>query len=270
VSLSAYLRRIGFEQRPRPDLDTLRRLHRAHLQAIPYENLDVQLGRGASRDPQAIFDKLVTRRRGGWCYEMCGLHAWALESIGFAVTPLAGGVGRRDRGEASVGNHLVLLVELDRPYLADVGFGNGLLEPIPIVDGERARQGIFEYSVERLDDAWWRLHNPTQTGAESYDFTLARADEALLDERCAWQQTSPDSPFVQNVVVQRHVADGLVMLRGKVLTRITAAGAAARDLASAEEYVDTLVDVFDLRVPEAATLWPAIEQRHATWERSRS
>jgi N-hydroxyarylamine O-acetyltransferase len=266
MDLGAYLERIGFEGKPQVDLDTLGRLHRAHLQAIPYETFDVALGRGASRDPELIFDKLVTRRRGGWCYEMCGLFAWALGEIGFAVTPLAGGVERVTRGDSAVGNHLVLLVDLDRRYLCDVGFGDGLLEPIELVPGV-CRQTFLEFRLELLDagrgdPAWWRLHNHPEGAASSFDFQLDRAEEALLDERCRWLQTSLESSFVQNVVAQRHVQDGLVMLRGKVLKRVTEAGVTRRELGSGTDLVETLAEVFDLHLPEAAGLWPAIEARH--------
>ena len=266
MDLGAYLTRIGFEGSPRVDRDTLGRLHRGHLQSIPYENFDVALGRGASRDLELVFDKLVTRRRGGWCYEMCGLFAWAIGELGFAVTPLAGGVERVTRGDSAVGNHLVLLVDLDRRYLCDVGFGDGLLEPIELVPGVY-RQTFLEFRLELLgagqgDGAWWRLHNHPEGGASSFDFQLDRAEESLLDERCLWLQTSPESSFVQNVVAQRHVGDGLVMLRGKVLKRVTEAGVTRRELGSGDELVETLAEVFDLDLPEAAALWPAIEARH--------
>jgi N-hydroxyarylamine O-acetyltransferase len=249
------------------DSETLRGIHRAHLLAIPYEALDVSLGRGASRDPDVVFDKLVTRRRGGWCYEMCGLLGMALTEIGFDVTPLAGGVERVVRGDSAVGNHLVLLVKLDEQYLCDVGFGDGLLEPIRLEPGI-VRQTFLEFRLEQLGSeeaktAWWRLHNHPEGGASSFDFQLTRADEALLDERCLWLQTSPDSSFVQNVVCQRHVPDGLVMLRGKVLKRVTAEGVTRAELGSPDELVQTLAEVFDLDLPEAVTLWPAIEARHA-------
>jgi N-hydroxyarylamine O-acetyltransferase len=266
VELAAYLERIRFEGAPQVDLDTLRRLHVGHLRSIPYENVDVALGRGSSRDLEVIFDKLVTRRRGGWCYEMCGLLAWALDEIGFEVTRLAGGVERVVRGDSAVGNHLVLLVNLDRPYLCDVGFGDGLLEPVELEPGV-VRQTFLEFRLEQLDvgqngGAWWRLHNHAEGAASSFDFQLNRADEALLDERCLWLQTSPESMFVQNVVCQRHVPDGLVMLRGKVLKRVTVHGVTRRELGSPAELVETLAGVFDLDLPEAATLWPAIEARH--------
>ena len=135
MDLKAYLDRIGFAGEPRPDLATLSALHRAHLMAIPYESLDVQLGRPLTPDPDAAFEKIVVRRRGGWCYEMNGLFGLALEAIGFRVTRLAGGVMREVLGDVQVGNHLVLRVDLDRPWIADVGFGDGTLEPFPLQAG---------------------------------------------------------------------------------------------------------------------------------------
>src|SRR5260370_5373273 len=96
--LSAYLQRIGYDRPVRTDLETLIGLHRAHLLNITYENLDIHLGRRLSLDPAAIFDKLVTGRRGGWCYEMNGLLAWALREIGFEMTLLAGTLGRPAQG----------------------------------------------------------------------------------------------------------------------------------------------------------------------------
>ena len=92
VELAHYLERIGHGWHVRPKLPTLRSLHRAHVSAIPFENLDVQLGLTPSLEPEAIYAKLVERRRGGWCYEMNGLFGAALQAIGFDVTRLACGV----------------------------------------------------------------------------------------------------------------------------------------------------------------------------------
>src|SRR3954471_15025485 len=103
MDLKAYFGRIGYVGEPRVDLATLRALHRAHLLAIPYENLDVQLGRPLTTDPAAAYDKIVRRRRGGWCYEMNGLFGWALETVGFSVMRMAGGAMRELRGDMAVG-----------------------------------------------------------------------------------------------------------------------------------------------------------------------
>ena len=261
MRLQDYLDRIKFEGAARPDLDTLKRLHRGHVENIPYENLDVQLARKVSRDPAAIFDKLVTRRRGGWCYEMNGLLSWALGEIGFKHTRMAGGVVRALRGDEMIGNHLVLWVHLDRPYVADVGFGDGLIEPVPIVQGP-IHQLFSKFSLEDLGQGWWRFHNDPRGGAPSFDFELKRADEALLDERCAWLQSHPDSLFVQNAVVQRYLPDRFAMMRGRVLKTVNDAGVVSSEIGSADEYVATLEGVFGLKLPQARAIWPKIEERH--------
>ena len=260
MKLQDYLDRIGFSGTPQPDLDTLTRLHRGHVTHIPYENLDVQFGRSVSRAPEAIFNKLVTRRRGGWCYEMNGLMSWALDEIGFKVTRMAGGVRRAQVGDWAVGNHMVLLVHLDRPYMADAGFGDGLIEPVPVAVGE-IRQGPFTFHLEDLGDSWWRFHGDARGNAMSFDVQTKPADEALFDDRCAWLQSAPESPFVQNAVVQRHLHGKHAALRGKVL-RTAGETVETRELASADDLIETLNGVFGLDLPDARDLWPKIEARH--------
>jgi N-hydroxyarylamine O-acetyltransferase len=262
MDLAAYFERIGFTGQARPDAATLIALHRAHLLAIPYENLDVQLGRPVVVDPEAAFEKIVIRRRGGWCYEMNGLFGLALETIGFKVTRLAGGVVRSLMGEVMVGNHLVLRVDLDgQPWIADVGFGDGVLEPFPLQEGP-VRTGGFEYRMEPLDGGWWRFHNHALGGAPDFDFVLEAADPELLASQCQWLQTSPESPFVLNATAQRHRSGEILILRGRVFKRVRPDGFEDHLVASADEWVDILAREFDLDLPEAATLWPRIAARH--------
>ena len=262
MNIDAYLARIGLDRRPPPTLEGLRQVHRAHLLAIPYENLDVQLGRPVTVERPAIYDKIVNRRRGGWCYEMNGILGWALVALGFRVTRATGAVVRALKGAFSEGNHLVLRVDLEEgAWLADVGFGDGPRDPIAIVEGPFSSHG-FDYALARLDDAWWRFSNDPRGGAPNFDFNLAPADEALLAQKCEFLQTAPVSPFVQNLVAQRHVADGLQILRGRTIRHVTPAGTQQRLIADADDLVATLHGVFSLDMPEAATLWPKICKRH--------
>lgn len=263
MELQAYLDRIGYAGPVQPDLETLRAIHRAHVESIPYENLDVQFGVKVSRAVPAIFDKIVGRRRGGWCYEMNGLLSWALEEIGFRVTRLAGGVGREVRGDAAVGNHLVLLVDLGEIWLADAGFGNGLIEAIPLREG-RFRVGPLNCSLSRIDGGWYRYFDDAITGGPSFDFHEDVSDEALLEARCRFLQSEPSSKFVLNAVVQRWRRDEHYSLRGRTLTRINSGGRGTTTVESADAYVATLRDTFNLDLPEAAQLWPKICARHET------
>ncbi|MGH6872721.1 MAG: arylamine N-acetyltransferase family protein [Rhizomicrobium sp.] len=257
-----YLKRIDFADVVSRDLAGLTALHRAHLRAIPYENLDVQLGRTVTTAIPAIYEKIVGRRRGGWCYEMNGIFGWALGALGFDVTRATGAVMREVMGDASNGNHLVLKVVVPEGlYLADVGFGDGPADPIRITPGP-FEAGGFAFGLESPRADWWRLRNHKWGGAPSFDFHLDRADEALLAEKCVFLQTAPSSPFVQNLVVQRFVPGGLRILRGCVLRDVTPDGISDREIASADELVTTLASVFALDVPEVADLWPKICDRH--------
>lgn len=269
MNLTAYLNRIGFDEVPRADLDTLRRIHRLHLAAIPYENLDVQLGRKLGFDIDAHFRKLVGSKRGGWCYEMNGLMAWALEQIGFRVMRLAGGVRRDTAGDVVVGSHLVLAVLLERPYLADVGFGDGMIEPTPIVEGS-FRQDQFEFRLERLDDSWWRFHNQPYGGAPTFDFELTEAPPERLSVRCEWLQTSPDSGFVQNAVCQRYVDGELRILRGRVLRTVRGSQVEQRTLDTLDDYRAALANLFAIELPEVEQIWQKASARHAEWLRAQA
>jgi len=263
MNVGNYLARVGLTERPGADLAGLRALHRAHLRAVAFENLDQQLGRAVSLEIPAIYDKIVVRRRGGWCYEMNGIFGWALGELGFAATRLAGGVMREVRGDAAVGNHLVLKVALgDGDWFADVGFGDGPHEPFRIAEGAFAANG-FAFALSRPGGAWWRMHNRRAVDAGSYDVTLAPADESLLAARCQWLQSAPESPFMQNLVCQRQRARALVILRGRVLQHVTPGGIEQRLLDSADELTAVLRGEFELDVPEASGLWPKIRDRHA-------
>ncbi|HXC54014.1 MAG TPA: arylamine N-acetyltransferase [Rhizomicrobium sp.] len=263
MNLDAYLARIGLNDRPPATLEGLRTLHRAHLTAIPYENFDVQLGRPVAIELPAIYDKIVLRRRGGWCYEMNGMLGWALGELGFRVRRATGAVMREALGEVCTGNHLVLRVELPEGlYLADVGFGDGPLDPIQLEEGDFNSNG-FTYGLSRIDGDWWRLRHHEHGGPKSFDFNLDAADEALLAAKCAELQTAPDSTFVLNLLCFRQRLGAVENFRGLVRRTVTPAGVVARAQAGADEMQATLNGVFALDLPEAAALWPKFIARHA-------
>lgn len=261
MNLRSYLNRIGYSGPLAVDAATLRALHRHHLRAIPYENLDVQLRRPITIDVEPVYRKIVEERRGGWCFEMNGLFAWALRSVGFSLTQIAAGVMREERGDDSFGNHLALIVHLERDYLADVGFGDGLLEAVPLEEGEYV-QGPLKFGLVRRKSEWRFLNHP-DGGARSFDFAETPADRALLERKCAWLQSAPESPFVLNAVCQIHTPDGLRMMRGRTLKSVSHAGVKQRTIADAAEYQRTLREIFRLEVPGAARLWERILERDA-------
>jgi N-hydroxyarylamine O-acetyltransferase len=261
MELAAYLARIGHAGPVAPTHDALAAIMRAHVESIPFENLDVQLGRPTAGDLPAIFAKLVERRRGGWCYEQNGLLGWALETIGFTVTRVAGGVMRAAAGDSVLGNHLALVVTLDEPWLVDAGFGGSLAEPIALAPAAH-RHAPYDLSLARIEDDYWRYEEWIRGRPFSFDFRFAPADPALLARQQASLQTDPQSPFVLNLVAQRRAGDSHASLRGRVLTLSRGESYEEFLVEDAETLIETLSTRFGLDVPEIAAAWPAICARH--------
>ncbi|PYV26108.1 MAG: hypothetical protein DMG24_07865, partial [Acidobacteria bacterium] len=129
MDVRAYLDRVGYHGPIEPTADTLRALHRQHMLNVPFENLDIGLGRKIALDPECFVEKIVHRRRGGFCYELNGAFATLLVALGFRVTLLSARVAN-DQGVASKEfDHLALQIDLEDRWLADVGFGENFLEP---------------------------------------------------------------------------------------------------------------------------------------------
>jgi N-hydroxyarylamine O-acetyltransferase len=264
MNLQRYLARIGYSAEPRPDIDTLRGLLRAHVCSVPFENLDVQLGRPLTTSVGDAYDKIVGRRRGGWCYEQNGLFGWALSEIGFEVTRVAAAVMRDDLGDAAHANHLALLVRKPQgagTFLVDVGFGGALFEPLPLAEHD-AWHAPFNVGLRRLDDGHWQFWEDGGDGEFSYDFRPEAASEDALAGKCDFLQTDPDSSFVLNLVVQVRAPGRHTTLRGRVLTRRSASGEVVTTLDSPDQLVQKLASEFGLDLPEIAACWPKILERH--------
>ena len=264
MHLADYLNRIGFDGIPKADLPTLTGLLRAHVCSVPFENIDVQLGRPVTTASEDAYTKIVDERRGGWCYEQNGLLGWALSEIGFGVTRLAAAVMRHERGEESAANHLCLRVTVpgrSGDYLADVGFGGSLIEPIRLKEAEHL-QPPYRLGLQKLDDGFWRFWEDSGKGPFSFDFLPEPGNEDALVSKCEFLQKDPSSGFVLNLIAQLRMPDRHKSLRGRVLTTVASDRNESRILNSAEELVDVLANSFGLHVPEAANLWPRIVARH--------
>lgn len=266
MELTSYLKRIHYDGSLAVNIDTLTSLHRAHLYAIPYENFDIHLGGYLRLDEDHIFKKLVIAGRGGWCYEMNGLFAWALRELGFPVKMLSSAVNRQVNGNKADRTHLILTVELDQPYLVDVGFGNGLLEPLPLVEGTY-EQGFLNYHLTH-DGEYWRFQNHAY-GGPGFDFTLQPHQFSDFADKCHELQTSPESGFVRVTVCHRFTPHGIVTLRGTVLQTITRQGVGEEVIESQDAYQQILHEQFDLDIPGIGLLWPKVWERHLQWADSK-
>jgi N-hydroxyarylamine O-acetyltransferase len=264
LRLAGYLERISFNGEVAPTQDVLGQLLARHVQSIPFENLDVQLGRALTTTPADAYDKIVNRQRGGWCYEQNGLFGWALSEAGFEVTRIAAAVMRADRGDIATANHLCLLVrteDAESHFLVDVGFGGSLFAPIELKESSH-EQPPFRLGLRQTRDGHWQFWEDVGKGEFHFDFQPLPADEEALAAKCEFLQTSPDSSFVQSLVAQIRLPDSHKTLRGKVYSDATPAGVETSIIESPDELVAVLLDHFRLDVPEVADLWPRIIARH--------
>jgi N-hydroxyarylamine O-acetyltransferase len=214
MNAHAYLSRLAYAGPTTPDAHTLAALHLAHLRAIPFENLDIHQQRPIRLDPESLYDKIVRQRRGGFCYELNGLFAWLLRELGFTVTLLSARVynGAGDLGPEF--DHLTLLVQLEEPWLADVGFGDSFLEPLRLQAGEEQAQANGRYRLTPLDDDNWLLarEQSGQDWAPQYRFSTQPRQLAVFAEMCRYHQTSPDSHFTRQRLCTRATAEGRITL----------------------------------------------------------
>jgi N-hydroxyarylamine O-acetyltransferase len=220
LDLGAYLERLGLDGAPRPTPKGLRLLHRAHALAIPFENLDVLLGRRIDLDLDALQDKLVTRRRGGYCYEHNLLFSAALARLGFEVTRLT---ARVRIGSAGIRpqSHMLMRVEAEgTDWLADVGFGGeGLLHPIPFHDGAiTASEAGWNHALSRESESTWVLRSlHPDDWLDLYAFTLEPQHRIDYEVFNHYLSTHPRSPFITHLVAQRSALEWRLTLTDRRL-----------------------------------------------------
>ncbi len=230
---TAYLARIGVAEPGEPSAPALARLQQAHLGAVPFENLSIHLGEPVVLDPQALVAKVVDRRRGGFCYELNGAFAELLRSLGYRVSLLAGRVFDGERPGPPF-DHLALRVDLDEPWLVDVGFGRFSLLPLRL--DERGPQpdphGTFTVAP-------YGAHGELDVlmdGAPQYRLDARPYPLADFGPTCWWQSTSPDSHFTRSTTCSLLTGDGgRITLSGTRLIRTAPDGTRTeRQLTEAE------------------------------------
>jgi N-hydroxyarylamine O-acetyltransferase len=247
--LDAYLARIDYTGPLDASLPTLQALHAAHATHIPFENVDVLLGRGVDVDPAALHRKLVAGSRGGYCFEHNLLFGAVLQELGFDVTYLSarvrlGAVGVRPR------THMLLLVSFaGSRWIADVGFGSdGLLAPVPFDPAAESAQSLRTYRIVP-EGTWWVMQaRGAGDWRDLYAFTLdahERIDYEVLNHYTA---THPRSIFRSLLLVHRVFLDRRVTLLNRELTIETGTGVTTRVLTE-KEALDALGETFGVTLP---------------------
>ncbi|MGH2404722.1 MAG: arylamine N-acetyltransferase family protein [bacterium] len=212
LDLDSYLRRIGYDGPQAPTQATLWAVHAAHIEAVPFENLDIHAGRPIVLDEDALFDKIVRRHRGGFCYELNGLFSVLLTELGFRVTRLSAGVLDDAGVFGPEFDHMTLLVDLENRWLADVGFGDAFWEPLRLDDPHEQTQRGRRFTIAH-DGHLGTLHFEYAQGKpEGYRFSFQPRQFVEYESMCHYHQTSPDSPFTRGRFVTKATPTGRITL----------------------------------------------------------
>lgn len=244
----AYLDRIGYQGSLTPSAEVLRSLHRAHMYTVPFENLDIGLGREIVCDEASFLHKIVNERRGGFCYELNGAFAALLRALGFQVTLLSARVPLADGSGGPEFDHLALRVDLDVPWLADVGFGDSFVEPLRLEPGMEQEQFGRVYRLSPVESGLRLDLQAERKWKEEYLFKLTPRRLAEFAPMCRYHQTSPDSPFTRKRVCSRATPEGRITLsNGKLIE--TRNGVRVERALEDEEWRARLRDIFGVVLP---------------------
>lgn len=259
LDLEAYLRRVMYSGKLNASHPVLEALHLAHASHIPFENLDIFLGRSIHLDLESLQAKLVKGGRGGYCFEQNLLFAAVLECLGFSIAQLAARVRYRVR-RVLPRAHMLLLVHCDgATWLADVGFGlEGLLLPLPFDSGQETQQFGRTYRI--VPQREQRTLQMLQSGAWTDLYTFSLEPQQLADFEMAnyYTSTHPDSRFVRTLTVQLPTPKVRKVLRNREFTVDDGKSVTNRKIAGDVELLEVLAVEFGLRFP-LGTRFPVAE-----------
>ncbi|XXT15788.1 arylamine N-acetyltransferase [Sorangium sp. So ce429] len=252
--LEAYLARIGYRGALAPTREVLDALHTAHVYSIPFENLDILLGRPIRIDLASVQAKLVRARRGGYCFEQNALFVAALRRIGFKVTTLLARV-RFQRSDVGPRSHMLALIDLPGgPFLADVGFGGpGLTRSLPLVEGESHAQELDVVALRREGSSWVLESRTGESPQDLYAFTLEESYPVDYEVANHYTSTHPSSLFVSNVLASITSPEARLTLRNRQLG-VLRGGQFERFELGDDELLDVLKNRFGLELPAGAQL----------------
>ena len=257
--LARYLQRIHLSDVSVADANTLSRLQFAHRLSIPFENIDVKLERPIGIDSRAVFEKLVERARGGYCFEQNQLFLDALTSIGFTARTLLARVWLGSQATPPKTHSLILVTFGDEQWIADAGFGGSFVPPMRLVDGTRAHAPDgARYLLQQTDPSNWLLSrmpalSDGAAGADGdlqaqYSFDLSEVFQADLVLANHWTSTAPDSLFRNQQFVNAVVPQGFLSLVDRKLQETVGLERKTTIIDTRQAYLTVLSERFGISV----------------------
>jgi N-hydroxyarylamine O-acetyltransferase len=250
MDVRKYLERIGMDMNDiRTDYESLGLIQSRHMLSVPFENLDIINSRPIELNLDATYKKIVTERRGGYCYELNGLLGWLLHDLGFSVSMVSGRVRRDDGSYGPEFDHMALLVHLDEDYLVDVGFGDSVRSPLPL-SGEIVSDVSGSYRIAREEHSENLCFQKLIQNEWVTEFVFTRKPRRLEDfyDMNQYQQTSPESHFTRKLICSLATPEGRITISGDTLIETIGSVKTQRPIVSAEERALILQHRFGIRL----------------------
>ena len=226
MNIQKYLKRIQLDHAPLPSLEALKKLQQQHLYHIPFENLDIHYDRPIKLDLQRIYEKVILKKRGGFCYELNGLFYELLSFLGFELFRISARVYSQGKKNYSPEfSHLALVVNIeDQAYLADVGFGRFSMAPLKLALDEHQKNHQGEFKIDLFENKYLRVNRlENQTWIPEYIFEKIPRNFGDYQGMCHYFQTDPESHFRKKKMITKPTEKGRITLTSDEL-KITKAG----------------------------------------------
>jgi N-hydroxyarylamine O-acetyltransferase len=249
MDVEKYLNRIKFKGSPKTDLGTLKSLHLNHLLNVPFENLDIHLGRKIILEPELFYNKIVQNNRGGFCYEMNGLFYEIITFFGFKAKRVSARVFNDNGVPGREFDHMAIIVDIGgEKWLADVGFGESFLEPLKLVPDIEQPQYGKSYKIVKVDEEIFKtvFSEDGKEYKDMYLFSLTPRELAEYNEMCFFQQESPDSHFVKNTLCTLARTGGRITLSGLKLIESKGVVKTETVLKNTDEFNIKLKELFSI------------------------
>jgi len=213
-----YLKRIGAKaSESKADLDFLKTLQKNHLFSVPFENLDIHIGREITLDLGRFYTKIVKDKRGGFCYELNGIFNELLRALGFMTKIVSSRVADNEGKFGKEYDHLAIIVDIDgEQYLADVGFGDFVTEPLLLKLGAEQQDPSGVYRILGFEDDYLEVQKKkSESWERQYAFQNVNRELKEFADMCVFNQTSPESHFTQGKLCSILTAEGRKTLTDK-------------------------------------------------------
>jgi N-hydroxyarylamine O-acetyltransferase len=257
MNVEKYLERIGCQSGLEPTLEMLSELQTLHMQAVPFEDLNIHHNLPIVLKEDHLYKKIVKEKRGGFCYELNGLFAWMLGEVGFKAEKLSASV-INDKGVFGPAfDHMALLVHLDEDYLVDVGFGDSFQKPLRFNERGEQNHGSMSYQIAKDGDTYILLEQDNRdahpTMQPQYRFDLQPRGLNDYQERCDFFQYSPESSFRKKTRCSRATPDGRITIFGSRLIVTKNNVKEEKELGSEEEIAQALKEHFGIVMPRSTS-----------------